>query len=246
MTGMHWFRSITAATALTTLAGCIVIDEDISVNRDGSADIALTYGMTDSALKRMDGMIEFARDSRLATGETNSIPFADEAFGPHIFDEEHVRKQFEDARKLGVTLTELNFTSRNAWQYVTLRCTLREFAAAEHIDILRAHNYSLKLTPTGNYAVSINIADKPERRIPTIRTGTQEYRDLLTIFQGFQFSLRVRVPTTIVAATTKRRTEYSATFDYDIKANPNALRDMQSIPIRVVFKGKDIDLADYP
>jgi hypothetical protein len=67
----------------------------------------------------------------------------------------------------------------------------------------------------------------------------------MSIFSGFRILIKVRVPGRIVSASTFRKTDHSATWSFDIRRNPNALRELHE-PLRIEFTGDDLNLQEFP
>ena len=53
-----WVLSLVAVVALT---GCIKMEQDITLNKDGSGNVKFVYGMSEQTIKQMEAMKEMSR-----------------------------------------------------------------------------------------------------------------------------------------------------------------------------------------
>ena len=216
-----------AVLAAFSAAGCMKMEQEVTLKADGSADVHLVFGMK----KEM-----FQGDP------------AKEA----EFSEEGFRKRFEEEDRAGVELVSVKAEEKDGWKYATVEMTCKDLAAALTAagDAgPKAKAFSLTKNDEGNYVLEIKDenagkmggGDMP----PEQKKKMQEM--MKARMAGLRIAITYKLPGDVLEtnAHTKGKREVSWVFDADNDADFfEKLEATGKEPIRVVFEGKGLDLKE--
>lgn len=247
MNAQPYLRALLIALVPACLGGCLEVDQEIELDSDGSLIAKLKYGAPESTIRQLQLMADLTETLHGLDPQTNhpTASHSTSVLGPQLFDFEYVQKHVESSKGPGLRISALDHNKKESRNSIEIKGAFDDLGHLRKLDHFAGQNMSLTKLENGNYELVIRISEEGDYEIPTLRVGTEEFRTIMSIFSGFRVSIKVRVPGRIVAASTFRKTARSATWSYDIKRNPNALRELHE-PLRVEFMGTGLALQEFP
>lgn len=221
-----------AALILGGAAGCVRVEQTLTLNADGSGVLAIRYGMAEADLAQVESM---ARGQLAEEG----LP-AESAVNPFEFDEAEVRKDFEAYREWGVTLEQMRTEVVEGWKYLSMRMAFTSLAGLGRTEFLSDRQITLKKVGEGRFEL---VQGAP----PGAEAAEMEVApDLMAeMMKGFRAELRVEVPGAIVESNADEQTPRRATWIFDVDRDAKALQRAQRLAMRVVFEAPGLALPDY-
>lgn len=218
------------ALAALSLAGCLQVDQHLTLNADGSGRLEVRYGLREEQLAQLD------QTARRAETRQKGIPPLP-ASGVLDFSEESLRKEFKAYADLGLELDEVRITSSNGVKWVALDVRFRSLGALSGSEFFAASSLVLEHTPAGSF---IFRQDPPLKQ--DLGGGLQGARGdvdagMNRLLKGFRAVLQVTVPGDIVSTTAPHRQGRTAQWGYDETRDPGALARARSTPLVIEFAG---------
>ena len=217
-----------AILAAFAAAGCMKMEQEVTLKADGSADVHLVFGMK----KEMFGG-DPAKEAE--------------------FSEESFRKKFEEEDKEGVELKSVKVEEKEGWKYADIEMACKDLSTAVTATAgdagPKAKAFSLTKNDEGNYVLEIKDenagkmggGDMP----PEQKKKMQEM--MKARMAGLRIAITYKLPGDVLEtnAHTKGKREVSWVFDAD--KDPDFFEKLEAAgkePIRVVFEGKGLDLKE--
>lgn len=226
---------VVGAFFLLASAGCIKVDQTLTLEKDGSGTIDLTYSMSEQNLARWQDMANgmFGSDA----GGT-AMPFD--------FTDQDIRDDFKEFEKDGVVLQSIRSETRNGWKTRRLLIGFKSLAGVAKTGFLANRDISLVKDASGNY-VFTQKAGGAGNLPPEIAAMTEPPADMLFLdmMQGFKAALRVKTPGLILETNAPQKSDREAAWTFDIDRDPDALRKIQKTSLRIVFDGKGLDIPAF-
>ena len=216
-------------------AGCVKVEQALSLKPDGSGVIALRYGMSLADLAEMEAM---AKAQLAEGGEEGEVSM--EGGNPFEFDEAEVRKDFEEYNKVGVTLEDIRTEVVDGWKYLSLRVAFASLEALGKTEFLSDRMVSLKRLPDGNYEFLQTAPPGPEAE--DMEGMEQMMADMM---EGFRAAMKFEAPGELVESNADRTEGRTVEWVFDLDKDSKALRRAQKMALRVVFKGDGLNLKDF-
>ncbi len=215
--------------AAALLAGCIKVDQELSLNADGTGTFHVRYGMKQETISQIDAMSRAgAKENAAATTQS-----------PFQFDEKKVRKDFETYARDGVTLDSFAAAETNDWKFIDLRMKFASLAGLMKTDFLSDRKLTLLREENGNYILE-QRPDSPH--VPESNADNPAVQDMMKeLMKGFHAGIAVRVPGDVLESngTASGRV---VSWTFDLEQDPQALKKAQQLNMRVVFKGDGLNL----
>lgn len=228
------FRRALGGLFLAVLAGagCVRVEQTLTLKADGSGTLALRYGMSAADLAKMEAM---ERSHLAEEGVTNAAPT-----NPFEFDEAVVRKDFENYRDLGVTLDDIRTETVEGWTYLQLKVSFASLEGLGRTELIADRKVALHRLSDGRYEFSQSFVDGLEGE------SEVELQALMAdLMKGFRAVLRVEVPGTVVSANADQREAQAVAWTFDVDQDPQALARVRKAALSVVFEGAGLNLPDY-
>jgi hypothetical protein len=219
--------------SLLLSVSCIRVEQTLTLQADGSGTFDLRYGMSEedaAEMKRMAG--QAAEAEGLAAGEAPQSPFD--------FDEESVRKDFEEYRSSGVTLEKVKSETVDGWKYINLTVRFASLKSLAETEFVSDRGLSLTRRPDGHY--EFRQAAPPQETEPDVGAVGDMMNEVM---KGFHATVRVVVPSRIVESNADRAEDRAVTWEFDLARDARALERARKMDLRVVFDGQGIDLPDF-
>jgi hypothetical protein len=228
---------------LPVLAGCIKVDQTLSLAKDGSARLEVSYSIAEEAVDRFQSMFELeARMARVA-GET--LPKDREDAWHRLLlqpEEEAIRNRLAGYDKYGMRVDKLKVESRGGRREVQIVLLAEDLARAAESDLFRQYGFSLRKNRTGNY-VFYRPGKKPPQDAAQ-QPDPEDSEQLSPLLAGFKVHIRVNTPGRILETNAAGKGLYAATWTFDFDREPTALADLQRQDLYIVFDGRGLTLPE--
>jgi hypothetical protein len=229
---------IVGAFLVSTLAGCIHVDQTLILEKDGSGTIDLAYSMSEESISQWRDVTRNMLDS--------SNPGSSSPIMPFDFSDQDIRDDFKEYEKDGVVLQSVQSETRNGWKYRRLVIGFRTLAGIAKTGFLANRNISLTKDARGNY-VFTQQAGGAGNMPPELAdlAGTSADSLFSGMMQGFKAVIRVKTPSRILETNAPEKSERQAGWIFDLERDTEALQKAQNASLRIVFEGKGLDIPAF-
>ena len=233
-----------AALALFAAGGCMKIEQELTLNADGSADMKLRYGMTEQAIAQLEGMKKMAeKDPNMKV----------ESKGPDlVFDKAKIEADFKAKAAEGVELKSCNVETKEGWKFAVLEVHCRDLAAATKAGQAAGTEggFSLTKNADGNYVLDMGGAkglggdEAGDKQDPKMKAQQQQM--MKTMMAGLRVAIKVNVPGDVVETTAPEKDKRSASWVLDIGDDKffEKGEEMNKKGAKVTFSGKGLNLTE--
>lgn len=236
---MHLLRSTFSRRLLPLacalgLAGCLQVDQELTLNPDGSGHLSARYTIARAHLDELAAAV--AQAPRNQPG----VPPSPDPAALFQVDEESVRKGFRGYEEAGLTLQSLQVTESNGLRTVHVEVDFKTVAGLAGCEFFADDSLVLERTPAGRYLLrqdpplQVHLAGGLRTQQPALEAALNRRQ------QGFRANLRVTVPGDIVATTADQRRGRTATWQFDPARDPQALTRARRTALSVEFTGEDL------
>lgn len=225
-----WVLSLVAVIALT---GCIKMEQDITLNKDGSGNVKFVYGMNEQTINQMKAMQEMSKNM----GEEGGEPADDD--NPFEFDEAKIKKEFEDLKEQGITLNSVKTTEKDGWTYMNIDFDFEDVSKLTNTDVLE--NVSITKNAEGNYVITSKMDGND---MGGEDANTEQMRAMLPMLAGMRIAIKINTPTSIISTTAPIKTKDSAEWVFDVDKDPDNFLNMSKTNMEVVFEGKGCTIPE--
>jgi len=218
-------------TTLIALSGCIKMEQDITLNKDGSGNIKFMYAMSEQTINQMKAMAEMGAEEGVEV-ET------DDAFE---FDEAKVKKNFEDLKDQGITLKSVKSETRDGWKYMHIDFDFEDIAKLNETEVVGDSPINISKNEDGNYVIT---SDMGGGDMSMEDADQEQMKAMLPMLAGMRIGLKVTTPTKIISTTAPNKTDNSAEWVFDVDADPDSLMKMGQSKMEVVFDGTGVTIPE--
>lgn len=225
-----WVFSLVAVIALT---GCIKMEQDITLNKDGSGNVKFVYGMSEQTISQMKAMQEMSK----SMGEEGGEP-ADED-NPFKFDEDEVKREFEAMKDQGITLNSVKTTKKDGWQYMNIDFDFKDVSKLDDTPVFE--NVSIIKNADGNYVITSKMDNN---NMGGGDAGAEQMKAMLPMLSGMRISIKINTPNAIISTTAPIKDKNSAEWVFDVDEDPDSFLNMSKTNMEVVFDGKGCTIPE--
>lgn len=232
---MKKYAGMAIALIAAAACGCIKFDQTITLNKDGSGEAKVVYAMTQQTIDQFKAMEEAGK--KMAEGGEGSVS----SESPFEFDKAKLEEQFKKYQDLGVTLKSAETTDKDGWKYMTLVMEFKDVSKLKDTEIFKDSKISIVKDAAGNYVISAPMGSE---KLGQGAENEEQMKAMLPMFKGMRIALTLNTPTDIIETTSKVKSARSASWVYDLDADPNALLTMNKDEVKVVFDGKGVTIPE--
>ena len=234
---LPFFRSA-GALALALFTGCIHVEQTLTLKADGSGELLVTYGMSKDDIVQMQ---EMSKSALAEEGVINDVSSA----APFDFNEADIREDFKAYEEHGVTLTSVRTEESNNWKFVYLAIDFKSLAGLSRTDLVSDRTISLAKNPEGRY-VFRQAASGAQEDAPPEGVDQESMNAMMAgMMKGFHATMKVKTPGKILSTNAGQSDEQSATWDFDLEKDPEALKRAQKLDMQVEFDGTGIEIPEF-
>lgn len=218
-------------------AGCVQIEQDLTLKRDGTGVLRLTYIMAENGCDFTQQATQAMLRQTLAVSGGVRLP--------QDMSDAEISAMFAGCARDGVVLEHL--TTERCPNHVIRRAsvsfkTLSGLARA----LLPERTVALTRDARGNYVLlqQPGSGDGLVNRFAAV--AAEESNPLIAeLFKGFHASLRVTVPTRVLATNSTQPEQLAATWRFDYDQDSQALAKALQRPMRMTFEGHGLNLTPF-
>lgn len=220
------------------IVGCVQVEQTLTLNADGSGSLAVSYGMSKEDVAQMEAM---SREAFEAEGMTNDP----EAYAMFDFDEDDIRADFKAYEQHGVTLQSVKTAESNGWKYVHLNVKFKSLEGLSRTEFISDRTISLVRDEEGHYLFRQAAAQTPAEEEAAGKEQDDVAAAMADLMKGFRAVMIVRAPSKILSSNAGASDETSATWEFDLAKDPNALERAQKLDMQVRFDGTGLSLPEF-
>lgn len=218
-------------------AGCLNMDQTITLNKDGSVAIETTYALSEKAITQFRAMYRL-RDRMKTVAEGGAIDEEDAGRPPALLDpvEERLTRELDKYKPYGLTVDKLKIRSRNAWREVQLAVRIDNLEEFAKTDFFKTYGFELARTTDGNYVLSrTREVEKPKLQ----RNDPETQKLISSVLSGFKATVRVNTPGRVLRTNGDRTSLFGVTWVFNFERNPDALWAAENQSMIILFEGDD-------
>lgn len=227
---------------LVMSAGCVKVEQTLTLNADGSGSLDMMYGMSEESIEQMEAMQAMA--ANMPDGE--GMEGAADSFA---FDESTIREEFEKLEQKGVELQNVSSNLKDGWKYMNLSFSFEDLEALSKTDFFK--NSSIKITKTadGNYELTQSSAQMDNGMGQGMdgmdeATKNMVMQQMMPMYKGMRIAMKLKLPGKILDSNATKTEGDTVAWVYDVDADPDSIMSMGSEPMKVTFEGKGVDLPE--
>lgn len=222
-----WVMSV---FALLALCGCLKMEQEVTLNKDGSGQIDMMYAMSEQTVQQMKAMSEMAEQSG---GEVTSTQDSFE------FDEAKVKEKYGALKDKGITLKSVKSETRGGWKYMYVKADFKDISKLKEVEGF--DKITITKNADGNYVIDSGMSqddmgggmDNPE-----------QMKAMLPMLAGMRITMKFNTPGKIIETTAPIKGKNSAEWVYDVDKDPDTFMKMSSSEMKIVFDGKGCTIPE--
>ena len=238
-------RTIAASLLmLLPLAGCIQLEQTLTLKNDGSGQFAVEYSLSEQTIEQIRAMYKLRQDLDQAAGRPAAVAPGARLLRLYLDPvEADLRNELKPYERAGVTAEKLKVESRGSERYVSLKLNFASLTELAKTDLFRSYGFSLARGPGGLYEMT-HIAPGPKQARNADYTDAEATKLLAPVMGGFRAHVTAQVPGAIQKTNATRHSERTAVWTFDFADDPFAFVQFQQADLRIVFDGRGLDLPE--
>ncbi len=218
--------------AIVALSGCVKMEQDITLNKDGSGNVKFMYAMSEQMISQMEMMAQM--------GAEEDMEVDDDAME---FDEAKVRKSFEELKDQGITLNSVRSESRGGWKYMHVDFDFQDVAKLGETEAMGESPVTITRNEDGNYVITSTMGGED------IGLGDEEMdpaqmQMMMPMLSGMRIAVKINTPTNIISTTAPVKTARSAQWVFDADEDPESIMKMGQTRMEVIFDGRGVSIPE--
>lgn len=239
-----WIKAAMILMMAGLISGCVKMDQTLTINKDGSASVEMSYGMSEAMVNQMEMMKKMS--ATMQEGKTEeSQPDDNDSFD---FNEESIRSRYAQLQKYGITLDSLSTEVKDGWKYIHMKYSTKDLAALAKTAFAENSTMSLTKDAGGNYVLlqknsDYNMGEDAEDTTPEMKEMMM--KQMLPMMKGMQVAFRVKVPGDVIESNATEVKGNEVAWIYDIDKDPSFVMNASKMEdMRIVFSGKGLSLQE--
>lgn len=216
---------------LVALTGCIKMEQDITLNKDGSGNVKFMYAMAEQTINQMKAMSQMGAEEGVEVESDDDFEF----------DEEKVRTKFEELKDQGITLKSVKSETRDGWKYMHIDFDFQDIAKLNETEVAGDSPIIIAKNAEGNYVVTSKMGGG---EMEMEDADAEQMKAMLPMLAGLRIALKVTTPTKIISTTAPIKTATSAEWVFDVDADPDSVLKMSQTKMEIVFDGAGVTIPE--
>ncbi len=222
---------VVGLAALAGLTGCIKMEQDITLNKDGSGSFKLMYAMSEQTINQMKAMAQMGAEEGVEVESNDDFEF----------DEKKVRAKFEELKDRGITLKNVKSETRDGWKYMHVDCDFQDLAKLGEAEVMGDSPFSISKNAEGNYVIASKMGGGD---MGMEDADAEQMKAMLPMLAGMRVALKVTTPTRIISTTAPTKTDNSAQWIFDADTDPESILKMGQTKMEIVFDGTGVTIPE--
>lgn len=219
--------------ALVAAAGCVKMNQEMTINKDGSGTMTMNYGMSEQMVAQMEAM-------QAMGGED-----ADDSNG-FDFDVESIKKDMSNLETDGIKLKDIKSVTKDGWRYIKMDMAFKSLEALSKTEYFGEDSgITLTKNDKGNYV----LEQKPEGMGGDASTPEEKEQQKMMMnmmaaqFKGMEVSWKMTLPGKIIESNADKTDGNTVSWKYSFdESGIDGLMKLQEKGMKVVFSGKGVKL----
>lgn len=229
---MRPMATILVLGVLLVLAGCIKVDQTLTLNPDGSGTLEMRYGMSEQTLAQLQAMQQMSAQGGQGMSMQPEQPFR--------FDEAEVREAFDADKPAGVELTALSSEVVDGWKYIDLTVSFEDVRALKRTELFEDSALTITRMGGGDYRLTQRGGGN-EVSAPGA-SEQQLMQQMSAMLAGFRIAQTVVAPGEIIESNADVVDGRRATWVFDIAEDPSVISSLAQTNLELVFEGDGVEL----
>ncbi len=217
---------------IVALSGCVKMEQDITLNKDGSGNVKFMYAMSEQMISQMEMM------SQMGTEEGMEV----EDDGME-FDEAEVRKSFEELKAQGITLNSARSETKGGWKYMHIDFDFKDIAQLGDTEAMGESPVTISKNEDGNYVITSPMGGD-DIGIGEEEMDPAQMQMMLPMLAGMRISVKITTPTDIISTTAPVKTARSAQWVFDADDDPESIMKMGQTKMEIIFDGQGVSIPE--
>jgi hypothetical protein len=215
--------------AQLVLSGCVKVEQTLTLDADGSGELAMRYGISEQTLAQLKAMEQLGGEGG-ATGQDS----------PFEFDPQVVRDEFEADRQPGVELVRVDSELVDGWKYIDLLVSFENIRVLKRTKLFKDSKLGIERLSTGNYRLTQAAGnDDMSAEDPSQRALMQQMAPML---EGLRIVQTIVAPSEIFQNNATQVDGRRASWVFDIAEDPAVIEKLGRTDLEMVISGEGIDL----
>lgn len=234
---MKIVRWMCALLMVGALAGCVKIDQTLTLEKDGSGFFEINYGMSEETVQQMENM----QKMQAAMGEDDEEADDSNMFD---FDTDKIKDEFSKMEQDGIKLVSVSSETKDGWKYMNIKISFDNLEALSKTDFLSDGTFSLTKNEDGNYVINQKSAGMGDDDEMTPEMKQMMLQQMAPAMKGMHIAMNVVVPSKIIDSNAMVVNGNKASWVFDVDKDPSFLVDSKMQDVHIEFAGKGINLPD--
>lgn len=232
---MKIHRVILVAGLIAAVSGCIRVDQTLTINKDGSGELEMSYSMKEQAIQQMEAM------TKAQAGQSGEDSNSDaDQFN---FDEKSLRKQLAAHEKQGIKIISIDSETADGWKTMKVKLGFDDLNALAKTEMMQDNDFSIKKTADGNFIIRQTSGDASDAGGDE-EMNPQMIEQMAPMFAGMRIVQRIKVPGKLIKSNATEVDGNTASWIYDVDKDPTVLNKMKNIDMKIEFEGKGVNLKE--
>lgn len=228
---------ITSGLLVFALCGCLKLDQEITLNKDGSGRGKIMYAMSEQTIQQMKAMAEIAKQQM--PGEEGQKAAEEDQFE---FDEAKIKERFKALKDKGITLKSVKTETKDGWQYTYIDFAFKDISKLKEMESFKEDSFTITKNAEGNYVITMKMGGG---EMGPAEAGAEQMKAMLPMFKGMRISMKFNTPGTIIETNAPIKGKKSAGLVIDVDKDPDSLFQMSKLgDIKIVFDGKGCTIPE--
>lgn len=236
---MGYLRWAVLLAVLLATAGCIKVDQTLTLTKDGSGTFDIRYGMAEQTIAQLEAMQQMGK----SLGDSVEVEQEDSPFN---FDEAKLRAKFNADKPVGVELLSVRSEVVDGWKFMSVQLGFDDLAALKHSEFFAESALSLTQDANGNYVLTQHTGNGGAAgglgAANQEAMGAEMIQQMAAMFAGMRIVTSVALPTEIIESNATEVAGQTASWVFDVDKDPGVLTKLDNMELRVVFSGKGLSL----
>ncbi len=228
---MRKWTWVLGLVAVIALAGCIKMEQDITLNKDGSGNVKFMYGMSEQTINQMKAMAEMGAEEGVEV----------ESDDPFEFDEGKVKEKFAELKDRGITLNSATTETKGGWKYMNIDFDFADISQLDGSEVMGDSPFNISKNDDGNYVVTSKMGDD---EMGMDDTDPEQMKAMMPMLAGMRMAFKLTTPTKIISTTAPIKTANSAEWVFDADTDPDSILNMGKTRMEVVFDGTGVTIPE--
>ncbi len=232
-------RALCASSLLLfAVAGCVHVDQTLTLSRDGSGAIDLFYAQPEKSSTQVQALARRILEQAGADESMTTLPL-------EVTDDQ-IRQEFKALAPYGVTLHSVKTESRDGWMVRNMNIRFRDLKGLSAAGLLADRDVALARDAKGDYVFTQSAGrNSTTAEALALLEELQATPLMKALMQGFRARIRVITPTSILETNAPEKEDRAAAWTLDYDQDPDMIGKAHRLAMRIVFAGQGLKIPDF-